>query len=115
MTPKTLIAETPETDAAELDALVCDMPNQQTTEKVVRSVVARSIEFRLRALEREGMVPSTEALRIAEQTVAESDSRAQCKVALAVAGLPILADMIDEMVVLAREIIRLSARPKEKP
>ena len=39
---------TPETDAAELDALICDMPNQQTTDKVVRSIIARSLERRLR-------------------------------------------------------------------
>ena len=40
--------ETPETDAAELDALVVDMPGQQTTDKVVRSIIARSLERRLR-------------------------------------------------------------------
>ena len=60
--------------------------------------------------EREGMVPSEKALRIARETVDEPNRRAQVKVKLAIAGMPLLADMIDEMVVLAREIIRLSDR-----
>lgn len=49
MTANPAAGQTPETDAAELDALVVDMPGQQTTDKVVRSVIARSLELRLRA------------------------------------------------------------------
>src|SRR3990167_6074397 len=38
---------TPRTDAAELDALVLDIPGQQTTDKVVRSSIARGLEHDL--------------------------------------------------------------------
>jgi len=40
---------TPITDASELDALVIDMPGQQTTDKVVRSIIARQLERNLSA------------------------------------------------------------------
>ena len=40
---------TPRTDAAELDALIVDLPGQQTTDKVVRSIIARQLERELTA------------------------------------------------------------------
>ena len=44
-------APTPIVDAAEIDALTLDIPGQQTTDKVVRSFIARDIERRLSALQ----------------------------------------------------------------
>ena len=52
---------------------------------------------------------SEEALRLAHEFLADPDDRAQVKVKLAVAGMPLMADMIDEALVMARELIRLSA------
>ena len=51
--------------------------------------------------------PSSEAVRLAEEFVSDPDARAQCKVEIASAGYPLIADMIDEALVLAREILRL--------
>ena len=44
--------ETPETDAAERNAVVEDVPGQLTTDKVVSSVITRSLERRLREAEK---------------------------------------------------------------
>lgn len=53
-------------------------------------------------------LPSAEALRLAREFVDDPDLRAQVKVKIAIDGHPLIADMIDEAVVMAREIIRLS-------
>ena len=42
---------TPIVDAAEIDALTLDIPGQQTTDKVVRSFIARDLERRLSAMQ----------------------------------------------------------------
>jgi hypothetical protein len=55
-------------------------------------------------------LPSAESIRLAKEFVDETDSRVQVKIKLAMMGMPLLADMIDEAVVMAREIIRLHAR-----
>jgi hypothetical protein len=55
--------------------------------------------------------PSDEALRLAREFVSAPDVRAQVKVEVAAGGMPLLADMIDEAVVMAREIIRLAELP----
>ena len=41
------MSDTPITDAAEIDALTLDIPGQQVTDKVVRSIVCRLIELQL--------------------------------------------------------------------
>ena len=53
---------TPRTDAAELDALIVDLPGQQTTDKVVRSIIARQLEREL-STERE------RGRRVREETI----------------------------------------------
>lgn len=53
--------------------------------------------------------PSAEAIRIANETLAEPDARARVKVQLVALCGQATADMVDEMVVMAREILRLAA------
>lgn len=53
---------TPETDAAEIDALTLDIPGQQVTDKVVRSFVARQLEHE-RDEAREDVWAGVEAVR----------------------------------------------------
>ena len=55
---------TPRTDAAELDALIVDLPGQQTTDKVVRSIIARQLERELTAERERGR-------RVREETIEE--------------------------------------------
>lgn len=54
------------------------------------------------------------ALRLAKEMVDQPDARAQIKVKLAAMGLPMMADVIDEAVLISRELIRLSAAPLPK-
>jgi hypothetical protein len=60
------------------------------------------------SLDKDCSLPSAEALRLAREFIDDPDLRAQVKVKIAVDGHPLIADMIDEAVVMAREIIRLS-------
>lgn len=53
------------------------------------------------------------ALRLAREFVSAPDDRAQVKVMLASKGMPLVADMIDEAVIMARELIRLAASRKK--
>jgi len=59
-------------------------------------------------------LPSAEAIRLAKEFVDETDARVRVKIKLAMMGLPLLSDMIDEAVVLAREILRLANHAKRK-
>ena len=56
-----------------------------------------------------GVRVSMEALKLAREFVADPDMRAQVKVQLSIAGYPKLADLIDEAVVVSRELLRLHA------
>ena len=59
------------------------------------------------------VVPSVEAVRLAEEFVADPDERAQVKVHLCSVGLEQQAALIDEAVVMARELLRLAAAQGE--
>src|SRR3990167_5554873 len=59
--------------------------------------------------EREGMLPSPESVRLANEFLADPDARARLKEELATTDLTLMADIIDEAVVMAREIQRLAA------
>ena len=52
---------------------------------------------------------SVEALRFAKEFVADPEKRAQVKVQLAANGWPQLSDLIDEAVIVSRELLRLNA------
>lgn len=55
----------------------------------------------------ERMRPSAAALRMAKEFVANPDARAQVKVQLAMQHGMAISDMIDEAVVVARELLRI--------
>ena len=56
--------------------------------------------------------PSEEAVKLAKEFVADPDARAKVKVELALAGCSKIPDMMDEAVVMARELLRLDALAK---
>lgn len=56
-----------------------------------------------------------EALKLAREFVADPDTRAQVKVQLAASGYPGLVEMIDEAVIVSRELLRLDAELRGKP
>lgn len=62
-----------------------------------------------------GHGPSEEAVKLAREFVADPDKRAQLRVELCVSGLPKLADLIDEAVIVSRELLRLAEAAKGKP
>ena len=55
---------------------------------------------------------TSEALRLAQEFVADPDKRAQVKVQLAANGLPKLADMIDEAVIVSRAYLAALERER---
>ena len=79
-------------------------PSGQSESELAESWNRRALEP---SPEREG--PSLEALRIAKEALDDPDKRAKVKVELRVTGWPKLADLIDEMIVLATEIVRLAS------
>ncbi len=105
--------ETPETDdlRRQLDAL----PkfgrigyNAEASAKLVFKTVA-SLERRLRAAE-SAVQPSDEALKLAQEFVSDPDIREQVKVKLREAGFHFIAEIIDEVVIVSRELLRISGR-----
>ena len=84
---------------------VQDNPNSQYWLEILRALAHHAKLDRTHDIP---LRPSGEAVRLAREFVADPDKRAQVKVQLASNGWGKLADMIDEAVLVSRELLRIT-------